>query len=351
MLIYLSEESLNSLFGVLNETSVSGSYDEKVNRLKRSGVLSDSQDFTCHQTLNKMGEAKIGNDVVAQAINRLGLLANILSLIKDTRSDVIWAKTAPIFESLLIRGEIDPNLISTLEEYASQKEAAGLIRELSIKTDEQWTNAGYMLVAEQMLKGTVPLWARIAQSALRGTYEADLQRKAFSVIKRLEYLSISLERVANEQSEKLADFFPDGSYNYTFIMFPTVVYPNGDAGKGTCQITSQYDVNTQGLVQKLLNQNYQSYVNKELHRFLLRTLDIYGNNRSINSIGSSTNGTYIINDNTCTIIKYGYSATIGEFTKFKTIIIKTGIGFISTTYIRNDDDSETLRKVTYYTKV
>ena len=50
MLIYLSEESLNSLFQVLNETSVSGSYDEKVNRLKRSGVLSDSQDFTCHQT-------------------------------------------------------------------------------------------------------------------------------------------------------------------------------------------------------------------------------------------------------------------------------------------------------------
>ena len=217
MLIYLSEESINSLFQVLNETSVSGSYDEKVNRLKRSGVLSDSQDFTCHQTRVITGA---GNDLIA-----------------------------------------------------------------------------------------------------------------------------------NEQSKKLANFFPDGTYNYTLIMFPTVVYQNGDVGNGTCQITSQYEVNTQGLVQKLLNQNYQSSVNKELPVTLLRTLDIYGNNRSINSIGSSTTGSYIINENTCTILSKGYSATSGEVTNFKYTLIKTGIGFISTTYIRNDDGSETLRRVGYYTKV
>ena len=217
MLIYLSEESINSLFQVLNETSVSGSYDEKVNRLKRSGVLSDSQDFTCHQTRVITGA---GNDLIA-----------------------------------------------------------------------------------------------------------------------------------NEQSKKLANFFPDGTYNYTLIMFPTVVYQNGDVGNGTCQITSQYEVNTQGLVQKLLNQNYQSSVNKELPVTLLRTLDIYGNNRSINSIGSSTTGSYIINENTCTILSKGYSATSGEVTNFKYTLIKTGIGFISTTYVLNDDLSETLRSVGYYTKV
>ena len=220
MLIYLSEELLNSLFKVLNETSVSGSYDEKVNRLKRSGVLSDSQDFTCHQTRALNGGASDDNDLIYK-----------------------------------------------------------------------------------------------------------------------------------EQSEKLADFFPDGTYNYTQIMFPTSVYPNGDVGNGTCQITSQYDVNTKGLVQKLLNQNFQSSVNNTLPITILQTLDISGNNRFIGSHGSSMSGTYIINDNTCRIIDYGFSASISKFTQFKVIIIKTGIGFMNTTYIRNDDGSETLRRVTYYTKV
>ena len=181
MLIYLSEESLNSLFKVLNETSVSGSYDEKVNRLKRSGVLSYSQDFTCQQT-------------------------------------------------------------------------------------RATTGAGNVLIDK-------------------------------------------------ETSEKLADFFPDGKYNYTFIIFPTVVYQNGDAGNGTCHITSQYEVNTWSLVQKLLNQNYQSSVNKELRGTILRTFDIFGNNRFIGSHGSSMSGTYIINDNTCTINDYGYSVVSGEFSK------------------------------------
>ena len=220
MLIYMSEELVNSLFKVINEKSVSGSYDEKVNRLKRSGVLSDSQDFTCHQKLNKVTYAGTGAD-----------------------------------------------------------------------------------------------------------------------------------SIANETSEKLANFFPDGNYNYTQIMFPTVVYPNGDAGNGTCRITSQYEVNTGIMVQKLLNQNYQSSVNNILPITSLNSLDIYSNFNFISSLGSSATGKYIINDNTCTIIDYGYSGTIGGFTQFKTIIIKTGIGFISTTYILNPDDSETLRRVLYYTKV
>ena len=223
MLIYLSEELLNSLFKVINEKSVSGSYDEKVNRLKRSGILSDSQDFTCHQTLNKV---------------------------------------------------------------------------------------------------------------LDGALAAD---------------NYSIDR---ETSEKLDDFFQDGTYNYIDIMFPTVVYQNGDAGNGTCRITSQYEVNTGIMVQKLLNRNYQSSVNSPFQFTTLYTLDISSNFRFISSHGSSTTGTYIINDNTCTIIDYGYSVPIGGFRQFKTIIIKTGIGFISTTYIINTDDgSKTLRRVVYYTKV
>jgi hypothetical protein len=218
----MSEELLNSLFKVINEKSVSGSYDEKVNRLKRSGVLSDSQDFTCHQTLNKF----------------------------------------------TYDGASDPT-----------------------------------------------------------------------------------DSIDKETSEKLANFFPDGTYNYTLIMFPTVVYQNGDAGNGTCQITSQYDVNTQGLVQKLFYHNYQSSVNNILPITSLNTLDIYSNFNFISSLGSSATGKYIINDNTCTIIDYGYSVASGGFTKFKYTFIKTGIGFISTTYVLNPDDSETLRTVAYYTNV
>jgi hypothetical protein len=232
MLIYLSEESVNSLFKVINETSVSGSYDEKVNRLKRSGVLSDSQDFTCHQTLNKGTPGLSGGN-----------------------------------------------------------------------GDGSFNNS-----------------------------------------------------IDKEKSEKLANFFPDGSYNYTLIMFPTSVYQNGDVGNGTCQITSQYEVNTRSVVQKLWNQTYKSLVNNILPINTLHTQDIYGINRSINSIGSSTNGTYIMTDETCTILSKGYSAASGEVTNFRLVIIKTGIGFIITSYVLNDvypenGNSESLRSVVFYTKV
>ena len=133
-------------------------------------------------------------------------------------------------------------------------------------------------------------------------------------------------------------------------MFPTSVYPNGDVGNGTCHITSQYEVNTGIMVQKLFYQN-QSYVNRLLRITILQTLDIFGNFIYIGSHGTSTSGTYIINNNTCKMIDYGYSANTGEFTTFKEIIIKTGIGFISTLYMINHDHSETLRIVAYFTKV
>ncbi len=134
-------------------------------------------------------------------------------------------------------------------------------------------------------------------------------------------------------------------------MCPTVVCPNGDLENGTCQITSQYDVNTLSLVQKLFNYNCQSSGYIRLPTTLLKTMDIFSNFRYIGSHGSSTTGTYVINDNICKIIHYGYTVASGEFTKFKIIFIKTAIGFIRSTYILNDDGSESLRRVTYYTKV
>jgi hypothetical protein len=206
-------------------------------------------------------------------------------------------------------------------------------------------------VVDEVLTGRGPKLASIVIEASKGTRGKDLQQRALQIISGYANLGISLERVANETSEKLANFFLDGNYNYTLIMFPTVVFPNGDAGNGTCRITSQYEVNTQGLVQKLFYHNYQSSVNNILPITSLNTLDIYSNFNFINSLGSSTTGKYIINENTCRIINYGYSVASGGFTKFKYTFIKTGIGFISTTYVLNPDNSETLRSVAYFTKV
>ena len=354
MLIYLSEESLNSLFKVINESSVSGSYDEKVNRLKKSGVLSDSQDFTCHQTLNKVVADETGialKDKAIESLNKLDKMSKIFKIIQDTRDERLWAQTALTIFDLLKTGEMGKEFFDTPERYKTHIETANLLRELSFKYDEQWGNAKYMEVVDVLLKGTAPLWAMTAIAASKGAFGRDPQEKALALIHTYAALGINIERVAKETSEKLADFFPDGTYNYTQIMFPTVVYLNGDAGNGTCQITSQYEVNTQGLVQKLFNHNYQSSVNNTLPITILQTLDISNNFRYISSLGSSTSGTYIINDNTCTIIDYGYSVASGEFTNFKYTLIKTGIGFISTTYVLNDDLSETLRSVGYYTKV
>ena len=349
MLIYLSEESLNSLFHVLNETSVSGSYDEKVNRLKRSGVLSDSQEFTCHQT--RVIPVGSGYDARMKAsLKRLEDLAVVCTAINTTSPKEWLSWRCEAVELLMKFGQI-PDEFLPPEESKVQGDTVELLREYHGKLEEQHPERNYRETVEEMFQGRAALWAQDVQRGLGGLLAPTHKERAKEVLARYNELNISLERVANEQSKKLADFFPDGSYNYTFIMFPTVVYPNGDAGNGTCQITSQYEVNTQGLVQKLLNQNYQSSVNNTLPITILQTLDISNNFRYISSLGSSTSGRYIINENTCTIIKYGYSVTIGEFSNIKLIIIKTGIGFIFTNYIINDDYSETLRNVVYYTKV
>lgn len=346
MVIYLSEESVNSLFKVVNETNVSGSYDEKVNRLKISGVLSDSQDFTCHQTLNKMPHA--GN--YQKALDSLDLSANICKAVQKItgiRSGK-WLEIAKAFEYLFAFGIIDRELYITAEAYQSQKNAAILIAEYGRKLESQWPDQGYLSVVEEILTGKAPVWATAVQAALK-CERVDFLKKAEALMERYKALGISLKQIANELSEKLANFFSDGTYNYTLIMFPTVVYPNGDVGNGTCQITSIYD-GTQGLVQKLVNQNYQSSINNKL-RTLLKTLDISSNFSYIGSDGSSAFGKYFINDNICKIMNYGYSVSSGGFTKFKYIFIKTNIGFIKTTYVLHDNGTETLRTIVYFTKV
>jgi hypothetical protein len=346
----MSEELLNSLFKVINEKSVSGSYDEKVNRLKRSGVLSDSQDFTCHQTLNKVLTGNAGNNLVEQAIGRFVTLENILSAIKHTRGEIAWGISASIFENVLTNGARTRPFFDTEIGYQEHNGAVILLREYGTKLTEQ-REGGYVEVVDRVLKGTGPELASIVIEASRDIPWRDLPERALLIISRYSTLGINLHRVATETSEKLANFFLDGIYNSTLIMFPTVVFPNGDAGNGTCRITSQYEVNTQGLVQKLFYHNYQSSVNNILPITSLNTLDIYSNFNFISSLGSSTTGKYIINENTCRIINYGYSVASGGFTKFKYTFIKTGIGFISTTYVLNPDNSETLRSVAYFTKV
>jgi hypothetical protein len=83
-------------------------------------------------------------------------------------------------------------------------------------------------------------------------------------------LEIDVDKVITQGATQLANFLIDGTYNFTFILFPTPSQPNGAVGTGTTSIDSEYDGYTHGLAQKIINQN----ITAPFSMNILQTLDI-----------------------------------------------------------------------------
>lgn len=174
--------------------------------------------------------------------------------------------------------------------------------------------------------------------------------QARTTLDQLGAARIDVDKVITQGATQLANFLIDGTYNFTFILFPTPSQPNGAVGTGTAAIDSEYDGYTHGLAQKIINQN----ITAPFSMNILQTLDISYNSILIDTYGTSNTGKYTIDGNILTIYSYGYSnGTIffGEFINDIVKIIKTDIGYIVQHNKINPDNSiGPLIDVVYYVR-
>ena len=182
------------------------------------------------------------------------------------------------------------------------------------------------------------------------SFSIDLINLANATLLAYEGLGISVDKVITQGATQLANFLIDGTYNFTFILFPSPSQPNGAVGTGTAAIDSEYDGYTHGLAQKIINQN----ITTPFSMNILQTLDISYNSILIDTYGTSNTGKYTIEGNILTIYSYGYSnGTIffGEFINDIVKIIKTDIGYIVQHNKINPDNSiGPLIDVVYYVR-
>ena len=173
-----------------------------------------------------------------------------------------------------------------------------------------------------------------------------IAQNAQAVLTALRTLGIDPSLIANDTSDKLTAFFIDGTYNFTYILFPTAVLQNGFAGSGTCVISSNYDVNTQLLDKKSL---INSFLDPQ-PQTILQSFDINSNSIVMDTYGSSLSGKFGFKEDGSALntVETGYDATYGTFTTFYRFYIKTQIGFLISNYNKDTDE---LHSVWFYSIV
>ena len=137
--------------------------------------------------------------------------------------------------------------------------------------------------------------------------------------------------VPNATSEKLTNFFVDGTYNFTYILFPTAVLQNGATGTGTSVISSNYDSSTNLLDKKSMINTFLTQPPQPSQTALL-SFDIKSTFMVMETYGSSLVGTFEMSATKLIIKDYGFDATTGTFTNFYTIYLKTQIGYVVSNY-------------------
>ena len=173
-----------------------------------------------------------------------------------------------------------------------------------------------------------------------------LVTRAVNIIDDLKDLGFNTDKIANDTSDKLTAFFVDGTYNFTYILFPTAVLQNGFAGTGTCVISSNYNVNTKLLDKKSL---INSFLDPQ-PQTILQSFDINSNSIVMDTYGSSLSGKFGFKEDGSALntVETGYDATYGTFTTFYRFYIKTQIGFLISNYNKDTDE---LHSVWFYSIV
>ena len=150
--------------------------------------------------------------------------------------------------------------------------------------------------------------------------------------KQLGYATYANDVVQpNATSENLSNFFVDGTYNFTYILFPTPVLQNGATGTGTSVISSNYDSSTSLLDKKSMINTFLTQPPQPPQTALL-SFDIKSTFMVIETYGSSLVGKFRIDGNKLIIKDYGFDASTGTFTNFYTVYQKTQIGYLVSNY-------------------
>jgi hypothetical protein len=180
---------------------------------------------------------------------------------------------------------------------------------------------------------------------LVGGHEYAKGAKQIDLIKTHFTLTDALQ--PNATSENLSNFFVDGTYNFTYILFPTPVLQNGATGTGTSVISSNYDSSTKLLDKKAMINTFLTQPNQP-SQISLQSFDIKSSFMVMETYGSSLVGLFNISGNKLQILDYGFDSTTGTFTNFYTVYQKTQIGLVVSNY---NLDADQLHSVWYYSIV
>ena len=345
MATHLSESSVNSLLRLINQADNTGSYNEKVNLLKKSGILEKDQQYS--SVVNKAPIFFTNLRGINVEANGVAARLNFVADIVDTANkayiaagfgtDVDFADEAG---RVLIFGDAADKWDSRA--YVSNAWAIA-VNWLVGEYPDQASPYGATWVDIQI--GKIPHLLRNAYAWLGGlAIEQDIQQQIREAIRRITELGIDTQKIANDTSDKLTAFFVDGTYNFTYILFPTAVLQNGATGTGTSVISSNYDSYTKLLDKKAMINTFLTQP-PQPSQIALQSFDISSTFMVMETYGSSLVGKFRIDGNKLQIKDYGFDATTGTFTNFHTIYLKTEIGYVVSNY---NTDNGNLHSVWYY---
>ena len=357
MATYLSESSVNSLLRLINQADNTGSYNEKVNLLKKSGILVGGNEYSnvVNKELGFEVGANTGMEVTAAPGGYYDSIRKTLGGVLDIVNAVL-EKTAATERQEMVNEITDilkgiqktPVLEYHPREIAVNREVISRFMRAATELDEPLSKKWYLGLAGEVISNGVSLGIGYLLTALNDSTVHDAEKDGINTL-----LSAWINQrfapfdIAYSTSNKLKTFFGDGLYNFTYITYPTKTLVNGISGTGICQIFSYYDIYTNQVVKKELNQSTTPLFSLKLQSFDIMTKYI-----TMATNGSSSVGNFrFISDTICNVMYYGYSSLFGKFYTCKTVIQKTPLGFAIKSSIVNSDHSTTLYYAALYTRV
>ena len=350
MATHLSESSVNSLLRLINHADTSGSYAEKVNLLKKSGILAFDNRYS-----NVVNKATVINTDEISVLKAAGLahkmstLASLLTRTREKLEETVWALDTQLFSAAakeyLITGRTGPLTIE------SRPFNSGIFGEAIKSAQAEWvgeqpTKAPELdWLSEGIQAGKLPRYFGMAKAIeVDPDVRSEIKNQILDAFVMMEKLGIDTHEIANYTSDKLTAFLVDGTYKFTYILFPTTLLPNGATGTGTSVISSNYDLSTKLLDKKAMINTFLTQPGQPPLTVLV-SFDIKSTYIVIETYGSSLLGKFRIDGNKLQIKDYGFDATNGTFTNFYTVYQKTQIGLIVSNI---NSDTDQLHSVFYY---
>jgi hypothetical protein len=346
MATHLSESSVNSLLRFINQADTSASYNEKVDLLKKSGILEKDQQYSSVVNKSRI-EVEVPYNELSLGTGVAESLTSLADIVEAAKKAYIAAGygTTPDFADeatdLLTGGQgVDGADVSNFS-----SAWAITVRDLmELNTDQA---SSYSLAWNGVQAATTPLLFRNATELSLTGAQTDIKTKISATLDRIKKLGIDPTHIANYTSDKLTAFFVDGTYNFTYILFPTTLLPNGATGTGTSVISSNYDSYTKLLDKKAMINTFFTQP-PQPSQTALQSFDITSTFMVMETYGSSLVGKFRIDGNKLQIKDYGFDATTGTFTNFQSVYQKTEIGYVVSNY---NTDTDQLHSVWYYSIV